>query len=132
VTAFLGELARSGVSASTQNPALSALLFLYQSVIRIHLPWMADIVRAHAVARPAFLGQLAMQAIATRAGLVHTPQLSGLALQATQEAIDVDLARPDLSPKHRRLGPPARGMRDGDRILVDIQPDKQRSRLGQG
>jgi len=34
------------VSASTQNQALSALLFLYQRVLQLNLPWLDDIVRA--------------------------------------------------------------------------------------
>ena len=34
------------VSPSTQNQALSALLFLYQKVLKIDLPWMNDIHRA--------------------------------------------------------------------------------------
>lgn len=34
------------VSASTQNQALSALLFLYKKVLNIELEWMDDIVRA--------------------------------------------------------------------------------------
>ena len=45
VTAFLSGLAARGVSASTQNQALSAILFLY-GVIGERLPWMNDIVRA--------------------------------------------------------------------------------------
>jgi len=36
----------SHVSASTQNQALSALLFLYRCVLRDPLPWMNDLVRA--------------------------------------------------------------------------------------
>jgi site-specific recombinase XerD len=46
VTAFLSSLATSGVSASTQNQALSAVLFLYEVVLEQRLPWMSDIVRA--------------------------------------------------------------------------------------
>lgn len=46
VTAFLSGLAARGVSASTQNQALSAILFLYGVVIGERLPWMNDIVRA--------------------------------------------------------------------------------------
>ena len=46
VTAFLSGLATGGVSASTQNQALSALLFLYEVVIGERLPWMNDIMRA--------------------------------------------------------------------------------------
>ena len=34
------------VSASSQNQALSAILFLYKKVLSIDLPWMDDIVRA--------------------------------------------------------------------------------------
>lgn len=46
VTAFLSRLAADGVSASTQNQALSAILFLYEVVMGQRLPWMRDIVRA--------------------------------------------------------------------------------------
>jgi site-specific recombinase XerD len=51
VTAFLSDLARRGASASTQNQALSALLFLYQAVLGLRLPWMHDMVRAQRPAR---------------------------------------------------------------------------------
>ena len=45
--AFLTGLAvRRMVSASTQNQALAALLFLYQQVLAIALPWLIDVVRA--------------------------------------------------------------------------------------
>ncbi len=48
VTAFLSELATGGaVSASTQNQALSAVLFLYRHVLEIELPWLDGIVRAN-------------------------------------------------------------------------------------
>ena len=47
VEAFLTHLAVEGsVSASTQNQALSALLFLYREVLGINLPWMNTMVRA--------------------------------------------------------------------------------------
>lgn len=47
VNAFLTSLAvDSHVSASTQNQALSALLFLYRAVLEDPLPWLNDIVRA--------------------------------------------------------------------------------------
>jgi len=47
VTAFLEDLAvRGRVSASTQNQALAALLFLYRRVLRRPLPWLGDVVRA--------------------------------------------------------------------------------------
>jgi integrase len=34
------------VAASTQNQALSALLFLYRAVLEMDLPWLDDVVRA--------------------------------------------------------------------------------------
>jgi site-specific recombinase XerD len=47
VTAFLTHLARhERVSASTQNQALSALLFLYGKVLGQSLPWLDEVERA--------------------------------------------------------------------------------------
>ena len=47
VTSFLTSLAvRDKVAASTQNQALSALLFLYREVLGLELPWLDDVVRA--------------------------------------------------------------------------------------
>ena len=51
VTAFLSALAQRGLSASSQNQALGALLFLYQVVIGQRLGWMRTIVRAQRPAR---------------------------------------------------------------------------------
>jgi integron integrase len=45
--AFLTHLAVEGrVSASTQNQALSALLFLYREVLEMEVPWLDKVVRA--------------------------------------------------------------------------------------
>jgi integron integrase len=47
VAQFLSSLAVEGkVAASTQNQALSALLFLYRYVLHQDLPWLEDVVRA--------------------------------------------------------------------------------------
>jgi integron integrase len=47
VTRFLTFLAVEGkVASSTQNQALSALLFLYREVLGMELPWLDDLVRA--------------------------------------------------------------------------------------
>ena len=52
VTRFLSSLAVEGrVAASTQNQALSALLFLYRHVLHQDLPWLDDVVRAKRPAR---------------------------------------------------------------------------------
>jgi integron integrase len=52
VTAFLTSLARDGnVAASTQNQALSALLFLYKAVLKQDFGWLEDVERARKPAR---------------------------------------------------------------------------------
>lgn len=52
VERFLSHLATDGrVSASTQNQALSALLFLYREVFGEPLGWLDEIVRAKRPAR---------------------------------------------------------------------------------
>jgi integron integrase len=53
VSAFLTSLAvQDKVAASTQNQALSAVLFLYREVLGVDLPWLEDVVRAK---RPQYL-----------------------------------------------------------------------------
>jgi integron integrase len=52
IEAFLSDLAvRGNVSASTQNQALAALLFLYKKVLQVDLPWLGEVVRAKKPAR---------------------------------------------------------------------------------
>lgn len=47
VESFLTALAvERNVSASTQNQALAAILFLYRRVLGVDLPWLKDVVRA--------------------------------------------------------------------------------------
>lgn len=47
VERFLTHLAVEGrVAASTQNQALSALLFLYREVLKVDLPWLGEMTRA--------------------------------------------------------------------------------------
>jgi len=47
ISAFLTDLAvNRNVAASTQNQALSAILFLYQKVLDRKLEWLDDVVRA--------------------------------------------------------------------------------------
>lgn len=59
VEAYLTHLAvERKVSASTQNQALSAILFLYRQVLETQLPWMENIVRARRPKRlPVVLGR---------------------------------------------------------------------------
>ena len=52
VTGFLNHLARErNVAASTQNQALSALLFLYREALQTPLPWLDELERAQRPAR---------------------------------------------------------------------------------
>lgn len=47
IETFLSALAtRDDVAASTQNQALSALMFLYREVLSVDLPWMESVTRA--------------------------------------------------------------------------------------
>jgi integron integrase len=67
VKRFLTHLAVSQtVSASTQNQALAALLFLYKEVLKIDLPWLGDIPRAKPSQRlPVVLTRDEVQAVLT-------------------------------------------------------------------
>jgi integron integrase len=68
VEAFLSHLANEGkVSASTQNQALSAVLFLYRQVLGIELPWMENVTRAKRPRRlPAVLSVAEVQDVLAR------------------------------------------------------------------
>lgn len=59
VSAYLSYLATErDVAASTQQQALSALLFLYKQVLGVDLPWLQDLVRPKKPARlPTVLNQ---------------------------------------------------------------------------
>ncbi len=47
VEQFLTYLAVNGrVASSTQNQALSAILFMYKEVLKIELSWLNDVTRA--------------------------------------------------------------------------------------
>jgi integrase len=73
VEAFLSHLAVDGhVSASTQNQALSALLFLYREVLEQDLPWLQNVVRAKRPARlPVVLTKTEVAEVLERMQGVH-------------------------------------------------------------
>jgi integron integrase len=68
VTAFLSALATRGqVAPATQNQALAAILFLYREVLKVDLPWLAEVVRAKAPRRlPTVLTVDEVQAVFAR------------------------------------------------------------------
>jgi len=72
VGAFLSHLAVSrNVAASTQNQALSALLFLYREVLGVDLPWLDNVTRAKRPQRlPVVLTRAEVRAILAE-GVTH-------------------------------------------------------------
>jgi len=73
VGAFLTHLAVAGkVSASTQNQAKSALVFLYREVLEMDLPWLGDVIQAKAPKRlPVVLTQAGVQSVLSRLAGTH-------------------------------------------------------------
>ena len=118
VTRYLSSLATEGhVAASTQNQALSALLFLYRDVLGVDMPWLDDVVRAKRPARlPIVLTRDEVRAVIRQ--LHGVPRLmailmygSGLrVLECARLRIkDVDFARRQITVragKATRIGPP--------------------------
>lgn len=119
VTAFLSHLAAvEKVSASTQNQALSALLFLYRHVLDVELPWLDGVVRAkHTRRLPVVMTReetrAVLAAVEGTAGLIA--QLlygSGLRLLegCSLRVKDIDLARRRITVRQ--------GKGDKDRMTV--------------
>jgi integron integrase len=105
VSAFLTHLATEGrVSASTQNQALNALVFLYERVLRRDVEELGDFVRAHKPRRlPVVLSRAEVRAVLAQ--LEGPPRLvasllygSGLRLLECLElrVKDVDLAQREI------------------------------------
>jgi integron integrase len=105
VEAYLTHLAVVGkVSASTQNQALSALLFLYRQVLLVELPWLDGVVRAKVSKRlPVVLTREEVQAVLSRmqgTPALFTRLLYGTGLRmiecARLRVKDVDFARKEI------------------------------------
>lgn len=119
VEAYLTMLAaKCNVAASTQNQALSALLFLYREVLDVELPWMENIQRAKRPKRlPTVLSReevhRLLNSIDGTSGLVANLLYgSGLRLlEALRLRIhDVDFARRELMVRHGKGGKDRRTM----------------------
>jgi hypothetical protein len=92
VTAFLTHLAVAGnVSASTQNQAFSALLFLYREVLKQEFGWLNDVVRAN---RP---GRIPVV-------LTHHEAVSVLSLLDGVNWLIAACDRAEVSERHISLG----------------------------
>lgn len=137
VEAFLSHLANDGrVSASTQNQALSALLFLYRQVLGMDLPWMAGVTRAKRPRRlPTVLSVDEVQAILAR--MEGRPWLIASLLYGTGMRLmeclrlrvkDVDFARNEILVRAGKGGKDRRTMLP--RSLVEpLQREVERARL---
>lgn len=113
VERFLTDLAVKGqVSASTQNQALSALLFLYREVLRQDLPWMSDIRRAKEPDRlPLVLSRDEVARVLDNMGGVTwlmASLLYGAGLRLMEcvrlRVQDVDLVRREILVRHGKGG----------------------------
>jgi integron integrase len=105
IEAFLTHLAVAGkVSASTQNQAKSALLFLYREVLEIQLPWLDNVTQAKVPKRlPVVLTVSEVQALLSLLSGTHELIASllyggGMRLMETVRlrVKDVDFARHEI------------------------------------
>lgn len=122
VESFLTDLAvNHKVSASTQNQALAAILFLYREVLEIELPWLENVIRAKRPQRlPIVLTRLEVQQVLSRLSgtewlVVSMLYGSGMRLlECLQLRIkDIDLARRELLIRD------AKGQKDRVTVLPD-------------
>jgi len=119
VEGFLTGLAVHGhVSASTQNQALSALLFLYREVLELDLPWMEEIRRAKKPERlPVVLSRdetTALLAQMSGTTWLMAALLYGAGLRLMEclrlRVKDVDFARNEITVRHGKGGKDRRTM----------------------
>jgi len=132
VERFLSHLATEGrVSASTQNQALAALLFLYREVLGKELPWLDGVVRAKRPARvPVVLSENEVRALLAQldgkrwlvAALLYATGmrlLEGLRLRVK----DVDFERREITVRD------GKGARDRRTMLPERLIEPLRSHL---
>lgn len=132
VEVFLSALANDAqVAASTQNQALSALLFLYRHVLQIELPWLNDITPAK---RPKNIPTvLTRQEVRDVIGLLHgVHQLIGSLLYGAGLRLTecLGLRVKDLDFEYRQIiVRRAKGRKDRVTVLPDLLVDSLRLQL---
>lgn len=134
VEAFLTHLAvESNVSASTQNQARSALLFLYKHVLGVDLPWLANVEQAKKPRRlPTVLDNDEIRAVLGELSGVHwlvATLLYGSGLRL-MEALrlrvkDVDLKRGEILVRD------GKGFKDRVTMLPKVATEPLRGHLMQ-
>ena len=122
VEAFLTSLAVDDkVSASTQNQALAAVLFLYRDVLEQELPWLGNVVRAKSPHRlPVVLTRTEVQQVLARlngtAWLIAS-MLYGAGLRIS-ECLQLRIKDLEL-PRRELLIRDAKGQKDRVTVLPD-------------
>jgi integron integrase len=123
ISRFLTDLATARrVSSSTQNQALSAILFLYREVLRVRLDWLEELVRAKRPSRlPVVLTRREVEAILHQLDGTHWLMASllygaGLRLMecARLRVKDIDFARREITIRDGK----------GQKDRVTVLPDK--------
>ncbi len=111
IETFLTYLAvERNVAASTQNQALSSLLFLYREVLRIELPWLENVTRARRPERvPVVLSQSEVRSLLDHLAGTQPDGQSPLRQRASS---------------HRNAAPPR--ARCGFRVQADHHPQWKR------
>lgn len=119
IEAFLTHLAvNRKVSASTQNQALNAILFLYKQVLNVDLPWLEDVTRAKKPKRlPVVLTKPEVQAVlstleGTRGLIVQMLYGTGLRLMECirLRVKDIEISRREIIVRS--------GKGDKDRVTI--------------
>jgi integron integrase len=140
VEAFLTRLAVEGkVAPSTQNQALSALLFLYRDVLRVQLDWMEEVTRAKRARKlPVVLAQEEIRVLLAqlegRAWLLAAV-LYGTGMRLMEclrlRVKDVDFARGEITVRDGKGGKDRRTILP--RSLVEpLQAEVERARVLHG
>jgi integron integrase len=134
---FLSRLAVDGkVSASTQNQALAAILFLYRDVLRQRLDWMEDVIRAKKPRRlPTVLARSEVQGLLAQ--MDGRPRMLACVLYGTGLRLleclrlrvkDVDFARNEITVRNGKGGKDRRTLLP--RSLVEpFQQEIERARV---
>jgi integron integrase len=133
IGAFLSRMAETKVSASTQNQALAALLFLYQQVLGRELEWLGNMVHAK---RPIRV-PVVLRRDEVRSLLAHLDGMPWLVcallyggglrlLEAVQLRVkDVDLDRREIIVRR------GKGQKDRRTVLPGLLVERLRTHLGE-
>lgn len=136
VEAFLTSLAVDrNVSASTQNQALAAILFLYRDILQVDLPWLSGVTRAKKPERlPTVLTRSQVQALLANLGSTGQAPLVVRLLYGTGMRLleGLRLRVKDVNLEQRQITVRAgKGNKDRVTVLPDALIQPLREQLAQ-